>query len=120
MPQKKKDKGNPYPTMGDGGEIEYLDNVEQWKKDNPLAARKLEAQQKRNAEKLKERDSKNDYVPEYVPGKYKPHPEGEMVAKGGMIRGKKKRNANIDYRKSGMFYVGGMSAKTTPINKGKK
>ena len=36
--------------------------------------------------------------------------------KGGMP----KRNANIDYRKSGMFYVGGMSAKPTPINKGKK
>ena len=40
-----------------------------------------------------------------------------VFMKGGM---KKKRNANIDYRKSGMFYVGGMSAKTTPINKGKK
>ena len=39
------------------------------------------------------------------------------LAKGGM---KKKRNANIDYRKSGMFYVGGMSAKPTKINKGKK
>ena len=44
----------------------------------------------------------------------------KKLAKGGMIRGTKKRNANIDYRKSGMFYVGGMSAKTTPINKGKK
>ena len=114
---QKKDKGNPYPTMGDGSAIEYLDNVEQWKKDNPLAARELEAQQKKNRE---EYDSKNDYVPDYRPGKYKPHPKGEMVAKGGMIRGKKKRNANIDYRKSGMFYVGGMSAKTTKINKGKK
>ena len=41
------------------------------------------------------------------------------AAKGGMA-GKKPRNANIDYRKKGMFYVGGMSAKTTPINKGKK
>ena len=40
-----------------------------------------------------------------------------VFMKGGM---KKKRNANIDYRKSGMFYVGGMSAKPTPINKGKK
>tara|TARA_R110002012_G_scaffold141247_1_gene298983 strand:+ start:429 stop:1025 length:597 start_codon:yes stop_codon:yes gene_type:complete len=40
-------------------------------------------------------------------------------AQGGMA-GKKPRNANIDYRKKGMFYVGGMSAKTTPINKGKK
>ena len=36
--------------------------------------------------------------------------------KGGMPE----RNANIDYRKSGMFYVGGMSAKPTKINKGKK
>ena len=43
-------------------------------------------------------------------------------ARGGLIKGKgkKKRNANIDYRKSGMFYVGGMSAKPTKINKGKK
>ena len=40
-----------------------------------------------------------------------------VFMKGGM---KKKRNANIDYRKSGMFYVGGMSAKPTKINKGKK
>ena len=39
------------------------------------------------------------------------------MAKGGM---KKKQNGHTDYRKSGMFYVGGMSAKTTPINKGKK
>ena len=41
------------------------------------------------------------------------------AAKGGMA-GKKPRNANIDYRKGGMFYVGGTSAKVTPINKGKK
>ena len=40
-----------------------------------------------------------------------------VFMKGGM---KKKRNANIDYRKSGMFYVGGMSAKPTPIHTGKK
>jgi len=42
---------------------------------------------------------------------------GVKLAKGGM---KKKRNANIDYRKSGMFYVGGMASKITPINRGKK
>ena len=40
-------------------------------------------------------------------------------AVGGMA-GKKPRNANIDYRKGGMFYVGGTSARVTPINKGKK
>ena len=42
---------------------------------------------------------------------------GVKLAKGGM---KKSRNGNIDYRKSGMFYVGGMASKITPINKGKK
>ena len=49
----------------------------------------------------------------------KPKRKPVQKAQGGMA-GKKPRNANIDYRKKGMFYVGGMSAKTTPINKGKK
>ena len=43
-----------------------------------------------------------------------------LYAAGGGMAGKKPRNANIDYRKGGMFYVGGTSAKVTPINKGKK
>jgi hypothetical protein len=37
------------------------------------------------------------------------------AAKGGLVK-----TGHTDYRKKGMFYVGGMSAKTTPINKGKK
>lgn len=44
----------------------------------------------------------------------------QMYASKGGMAGKKPRNANIDYRKGGMFYVGGTSAKVTPINKGKK
>ena len=50
--------------------------------------------------------------------KRKPTPSAKK-AMGGMV-GKKPRNANIDYRKGGMFYVGGTSARVTPINKGKK
>ena len=49
----------------------------------------------------------------------KPKRKPVQKAQGGMA-GKKPRNANIDYRKKGMFYVGGTSAKVTPINKGKK
>ena len=50
--------------------------------------------------------------------KRKPTPPAKKAV-GGMA-GKKPRNANIDYRKGGMFYVGGTSARVTPINKGKK
>ena len=41
--------------------------------------------------------------------------ESMSAAKGGLVK-----TGHTDYRKKGMFYVGGMSAKTTPINKGKK
>ena len=40
------------------------------------------------------------------------------AAFGGMT--KKSRVSQTDYRDKGMFYVGGMAAKITPINKGKK
>mgnify|MGYP003628251053 FL=1 len=50
--------------------------------------------------------------------KPKPTPPAKK-AMGGMV-GKKSRNGDTDYRKTGMFYVGGTSARVTPINKGKK
>ena len=49
IPRKKPStsKVTPYPTMGDSV-TEYLEKVEQWKKDNPLAAEKLGQQQEKN------------------------------------------------------------------------
>jgi hypothetical protein len=42
-------------------------------------------------------------------------PSTPRAARGGLMK-----VGHADYRKKGMFYVGGMSAKTTPINKGKR
>ena len=86
--KRKEDKGNPYPTMDVGKSVsEYFNKVEQWKKDNPSAAKELEVQQEKNRKEFdKNRKESKKYTPIYEPGKYKPHPEGEMVAKGGMIK----------------------------------
>ena len=137
------DKGTPYPTRrgslgGDPTGSKYLDDVKQWKLDNPLAAKELAAKElkakqnkeptfrqklkaeldreaeelraKRAREKAEREEAKQRKEEEWYWERFQAPPE-MRVAKGGLIKSKKNRNASIDYRKSGMF-SGGMVRKT--------
>ena len=101
-----------------------LEEMPKFEKGSAMSVGGIQSRDKMKAQKAYETYVKTKKDREKIKKKKKSAKRKQIVqkvsaAKGGMVN-KKSRSSNVDYRKGGMFYVGGTSAKVTPINKGKK